>query len=478
MADFPAQEFHLDGDPGAIRGSARQWNDFGTAATDAATQIRSLDSSLFIGPEGDQYRQGLDEKLPPHLDITGRAYTKVGGALMSFADALSGLQDRMAPLRVRAPGLWDALQAAQRRVSAAESADRQHTQQVQNAAKTRQPGQPAPPDSYQSDAGAASANLTSAQQAWNECLGAARAVKADLRTAVGAADTTIHAAADMRFEHNPHGFGALVAGFKNFVKDHVAGLAKLSGVLKLVSGIAGVLSFVPVIDVVAAPVALATGAAALAIDASIKFATGQGSWTSIAIDGALLALPGLGKLSELARTTTLVREADDGAQVIVKSENMFIRTKVSIQADGEEFSQILPKGTEVHMGPGGSSSSLGSAPAARAVDRSAAPYAYDGVRVSRSAEQNQLAARTVERLEGSGAEDIRVDQAQVDAAGQKVGTNRPDVQGTVGGERVHFEYDRPQLDGSAGPRAAPHAQTIINNDPNSVVILVPSGPPG
>jgi hypothetical protein len=54
-----------------------------------------------------------------------------------------------------------------------------------------------------------------------------------------------------------HGFGALVAGFENFVRDHGAGLAKLSGVLKLVSGICGILSFVPVIDVVAAPLALA-----------------------------------------------------------------------------------------------------------------------------------------------------------------------------------------------------------------------------
>jgi hypothetical protein len=37
---------------------------------------------------------------------------------------------------------------------------------------------------------------------------------------------------------------------KSFVKDHAAGLAKLSSVLKTVSMLAGVLSLIPVIDVV------------------------------------------------------------------------------------------------------------------------------------------------------------------------------------------------------------------------------------
>jgi hypothetical protein len=80
--------------------------------------------------------------------------------------------------------------------------------------------------------------------------------------------------------------------------------------------------------------------------------TGQGSWTSIIVDGALLALPMVGKLASMARTTTLIKEADDGTQVVIKTENMFIRTKVSISAGDEEFSQILPKGTDVKIGDG------------------------------------------------------------------------------------------------------------------------------
>jgi RHS repeat-associated protein len=296
VADFPAEEFRLDGDPAAVRSCAAQWSAFGTEASDAAGQIRSLDTTLFIGPEGEEYRQGLKDSLPPHLDITGHAYQTVAGALTAYAEALSGLQDRMRPLAAKAPGLWQALQAAEGRVTTANDADRRHEQSVLAAALAGPKNHPAPADPYQSDTPAADAGLSQARQAWNDNLTAARNVKTDLRTAIDTCCTAIHQAADTRFKHNPHGLGALTAGFKNFVKDHVADLAKLSGALKLVSGIAGVLSFVPVIGEVAAPIALITAGAALLIDSSIKLATGKGSWTSIAVDGALLAVPfGLGK---------------------------------------------------------------------------------------------------------------------------------------------------------------------------------------
>ena len=292
MAEFPASEFRLDGEPAAIRVSAGRWTSFGTAATEAAAQIRSLDSSLFVGPEGDQYRAGLNQDLPPHLDTTGRAYTAVGTTLTTYASTLTGLQDRMAPLRTNAPGLWEALQQAQHRVTAAHSADQRHQLQIHADAKDATQT----PDAYQSDLGPATTSLSAAEKAWNDCLSAARAVTANLRAVVDRTDRAIRDAADLRFAHNPHGVHALASGFKNFVTDHAKGLSQLSGALKIVSGIAAVLSFIPVIGEVALAVSLVTAGTALLIDASIKYATGKGSWTSIAIDGTLLALPfGIGK---------------------------------------------------------------------------------------------------------------------------------------------------------------------------------------
>ena len=72
----------------------------------------------------------------PHLDVTGRAYTKVGTALTTYAGSLAGVQDRMSPLRVQAPGLWEALQQAKLRVSNARSADLRHRAQVEAEAVT------------------------------------------------------------------------------------------------------------------------------------------------------------------------------------------------------------------------------------------------------------------------------------------------------------------------------------------------------
>ena len=295
MADFPAAEFRMDGEPGSIRASGDRWTAFGAAATEAATQIRSLDSSLFVGPEGDQYRAGLDHDLPPHLDTTGRAYTAVGTCLTTYANALTGLQARMTPLRTRAPALWENLQQARGRVTSAQAADHQHLMDAPGSAAADN-ADPTAAGTYQSDLGAATTSLTAAEHAWNECLRAARAITADLRAAVDRADKAIRTAADLRFIHNPHGLHGLTSGFKNFVVDHAKGLSQLSGALKVVSGIAAVLSFIPVVGQAALAVSLLTAGAALLIDASLKYAAGKGSWASIAIDGALLALPfGIGK---------------------------------------------------------------------------------------------------------------------------------------------------------------------------------------
>lgn len=320
MSGFPAHEFIIEGQPGAIRGSAGQWQTFATEATAAAGQIRSLDTTLFVGPEADTYRSGLTHDLPPHLDVTGAAYGKVAGALNGFAGELSRAQDRMSPLAVRAPALWQAVASHQAALSQAQADDQAHQRAVTAQTAALPAGASPPPDTYQSQTGAAAAGLTGAQQAWNDCLSAARQIKADLAAAVSACSQTIHDASGMRFKSNPHGWGALTAGFHNFVKDHVAGLQKLSGVLKIVSGVCAVLSFVPVIDVVAAPLAVVTGGAALAIDATIKAETGQGSWKSIAVDGALMAVPGIGKLvsrgvraARGARVETVIAEGAKGA---------------------------------------------------------------------------------------------------------------------------------------------------------------------
>jgi RHS repeat-associated protein len=72
----------------------------------------------------------------------------------------------------------------------------------------------------------------------------------------------------------------------------------------------------------------------------------------------------------------------------------------------------------------------------------------------------------IQAARAQGATDIRVNQQQVNGAGERVGVNRPDLQYTTpNGKRVHIEYDRNPASGLA------HRQRIMANDRNCTVIL-------
>lgn len=65
-----------------------------------------------------------------------------------------------------------------------------------------------------------------------------------------------------------------------------------------------------------------------------------------------------------------------------------------------------------------------------------------------------------------GATDIRVNQQQVNAAGQRVGINRPDLQYTLNGRRYYVEFEGP-----ANPRGALHEARIRANDPQAASVI-------
>ncbi len=319
MAEFPAHLFRMDGEPSAIRASAMKWSAFGTAAEDASAQITTLDTGEFVGPEGDMFRDGLDAEMPKHLQITGTAFTTVSDALLAFASTLGSLQDQMRPLAQQAPALWQAVQNAQARVSRAHEADEQHARdRAQTVSQAEDAGETAPPDTYSSDSGGAGAALSAAQRAWDDCVSQANGLRTSMTSAVSTCVEEIKTAKGMRFKENPKWWD-IGGHFTNFVRDHKDLLQKLSGALKIVSVVAGLLSFIPVLAPITAPIAIGAGLAAAAIDLSVYGATGEGSLTQIAIDVGLMVLPGVGRLASgairagapqlMARTSYLVRNS-------------------------------------------------------------------------------------------------------------------------------------------------------------------------
>jgi RHS repeat-associated protein len=93
--------------------------------------------------------------------------------------------------------------------------------------------------------------------------------------------------------------------------------------------------------------------------------------------------------------------------------------------------------------------------------------------IGKSAAQDAALQRDIQMARAMGARDIRVNQHQVNAAGQRVGINKPDLQYTLpDGTRVYIEYDSTTPSTFPNtPRGPAHAERILANDPRGVVIL-------
>lgn len=96
-----------------------------------------------------------------------------------------------------------------------------------------------------------------------------------------------------------------------------------------------------------------------------------------------------------------------------------------------------------------------------------APQAKTSGKISKSEAQHKELQQVIQNAQNNRARDIRVNQHQVNAAGERVGIKRPDLQYTDRyGQRIYIEYDTPP-----GTRAADHYNRIISNDPAGKVIL-------
>ena len=73
----------------------------------------------------------------------------------------------------------------------------------------------------------------------------------------------------------------------------------------------------------------------------------------------------------------------------------------------------------------------------------------------------------IAKAQAAGGKDFRVNQQQVNAKGERVGTNRPDLQYTdAAGQRQYIEYDTPSSGHGPG-----HQTRIQANDAGAPVDL-------
>lgn len=305
-----SEQFVLRGDPASIRASASTWLTFANQASTAAGDIRGLDTQTFQGDESDTYRERINSDMVPHLDITSEAWSMVSTALTAYASTLESLQQRMSALATRATNQQDAVDAAHRSLASAETADRQHAADVRAAAAALEPGQTLPPSSFVSGVPTAGASAHQADAALQGTIDAANTVRSEHDHALHLCGSEIDRAKHLRFVKPPGFFGHLKDRACDWVTDHAGTLLQISSVLKTISAVAGVLALIPVLTPIMTPIALATGAAALAIDLTVKCVTGQGSWLQIGVD-TLGLIPGMKSLTTVGKAGGLLSEVGE-----------------------------------------------------------------------------------------------------------------------------------------------------------------------
>ncbi|MDQ6657688.1 MAG: hypothetical protein M3Z00_05620 [Actinomycetota bacterium] len=291
-----SEDFVLSGDPGSIAASGRMWGEFSSSASTASTAIRGVQAGAVQGDEWAQFTDDINAQLPGHLDTTSQAWGIVAAALTSYADKLTGFQQRMRSLKTT----YDSQQAtaanAKANLDAAHRSDNAEKARVSTASAALQPGEKLPASTYLSPTSGAQSSFNEANGNMQATLASAALVRKEHSDALQSAVHDVNRAKGMRFQKPPGWFGSLMHSIGGWISDHADVLAKISSVLKVISAIAGVLSFIPVLAPIMGPIALVTGGAALAIDVTLKLVTGKGSWLSIGIDAATMLLPGVGKL--------------------------------------------------------------------------------------------------------------------------------------------------------------------------------------
>jgi hypothetical protein len=122
----------------------------------------------------------------------------------------------------------------------------------------------------------------------------------------------------------------------------------LGPVLKIISAVAGLLALIPCLTPIMGPIALATGAAALALDVLNKLMNGKGSWTQIGLD-ALGLIPGVkgltsaAKVAKVAKAGKALDQANDGLKVartafLTASKNTRVaKLALSAEKSGSRF---------------------------------------------------------------------------------------------------------------------------------------------
>jgi len=229
---------------------------------------------IWTGGAAEKFAENIED-LPGYLDDADSSMRKAGKALEQWSEDLSRLKERAAEIE---RDLREALAEERRAVAAAQQANHDAMQAASNFGDAGGSGEAA-------DRAASAANNATAAVA--ELRRAAEALRDQWEVLSAQCARKLREAA----EYAPG------TGFWEGIGDFLSGaLEKIGDIAGIVSAIAGILSFVPGLNVIAAPVALVSGAVALGAHAGDMAINGKltdiNAWAGLAGDAVGL-IPGV-----------------------------------------------------------------------------------------------------------------------------------------------------------------------------------------
>ncbi|HEX6595711.1 MAG TPA: hypothetical protein VF045_02170 [Acidimicrobiales bacterium] len=300
------------GDAGAVDRLAERFSSIADDAADARRRLdrfrQGVDDSIWRGESARAFKDEIG-KLPPRLGKLHQSYATAAEGMAAYARSLRALQDEARTALAQARGAERDAEAHERSRDLVQAAD---------------PG--GPTIVHDEAIAAARARLAATGDRVD-------AIRGRRRAAESAAIAKLEQAQDQGIPNDPP-WKRVWNAIDKWVDDHADILKKISGVLKAVAAVAGVISLIPGLGVVFGPIALLAAGSALLLDATLA-ATGNGSWKTLLVDAALMALPGAGRLLATAvKGRRAVHLADGSVELSLRYKRGWTAAQKSA-ADGK-----------------------------------------------------------------------------------------------------------------------------------------------
>ncbi|MGL4176789.1 MAG: alpha/beta hydrolase [Dermatophilaceae bacterium] len=181
---FPESEFVVVGSPVRLRESAGEYGRFASVMGQAGDVVVGVDSSSWVGTEGELFR-ARQAGLGPPMEVAQTSFGTVARVLGGFADEVESGQSRMGPVREAGLAAWARVVAV--RAGLAGVQDRPLTELVGADAY----------GAHQVDLWRSRAELAGAEEEWQGCRSRAAAIREGVEAAADQTARTIRAAAEM-----------------------------------------------------------------------------------------------------------------------------------------------------------------------------------------------------------------------------------------------------------------------------------------